>query len=104
MGTYAAAPALGVVGGFSARPLLGAAGGGDVDPVVGEAAAHQRDRHHGESGGEEIGSIRRQGSINGLGMSASKVRDAGSSRLHRASAAWGGLLAWVRSRRKTGQQ
>ena len=32
LGTYAAAPALGAVGGFSAWPLLGAAGGGEVDP------------------------------------------------------------------------
>jgi hypothetical protein len=79
LGTYATALALGAVGGFSARSLLDAAGGGEVDPAAGGAAAHQRDRHHGESGGEEIGSFRRQGSVSGLGRPAGKVQDAGNS-------------------------
>jgi hypothetical protein len=79
LGTYAAPPALGAVGGFSVRPLLGAAGSGEVDPSAGGAAPHPRDGNHGERGGEEIGSFRRQGSISGLGMSPGKVQDAGNS-------------------------
>jgi hypothetical protein len=67
------APTFGVASGFSARSLLGTAGSGEVDPVASEAAAHQRDRHYGESGGEEIGSFRRQGGVSGLGMSVGKV-------------------------------
>ena len=75
--------------------LVPPAASGEVDPAAGEAAAHQRDRHYGESGGEEIGSFRRQGGVSGLGMSAGKVQDAGNSRLHRSGAALGGACATV---------